>query len=122
MQSKLDSLDEAIKSKDTGETVESSISTADGLVTHVYLGSKKKEATVAEFAESSTENGLTYPVFRKMLEDFLNQFYQAHNLPRERYLEIGSDQKVVSKILSLGHCLLMCVLKDYGVSVLGDQL
>ena len=34
-----------------------------------------------------------------MLEDFLNQFYAAHELPHDRYLKVQSDQKVTSKIL-----------------------
>ena len=63
MQAKINALDEATQSNDVGETVESSTSTANGLVTHVYLGSRKKETTVLEFAGSSAGNGLTYSVF-----------------------------------------------------------
>jgi hypothetical protein len=92
MQAKIEVLDEAAQCKDAGETVESSSSTST--VLHVYLGSGKKETTVAEFANSSARNG-----FRKMLEVFLNKFYQAHGLPHGRYLEIKHDQKVMTKIL-----------------------
>jgi hypothetical protein len=93
-------LDQGTQSNDEDETIQSSLSpSANEQVTHLYLGSSKKATTVMEFASSSTGNGLTYPVFRKMLGEFLNKFYQAHQLPRERYLEIQSDQKVMSKIL-----------------------
>ena len=97
MQAKIDALNEATQSDNADETVESSTSTVDELVTHIYLGSRKKGTTVSEFAGSSAGNGLTFPIFQKMLEIFLNKFYEAHQLPRERYLEIRGDQEVMSK-------------------------
>lgn len=78
--------------------------TTNTLISHLHLGSFKKEITVAEFADDSAGNGFTYAVFRKMLENFLNQFYAAHELPRERYLEVRADQKVTSNILQLEYC------------------
>jgi uncharacterized protein YxeA len=96
-------LDKATDSNDVDETIESPSSPpTDELVTHVYLGSSKKATTVENFASSSTGNGLTYSAFRKMLEEFLNKFYQAHQLPHERYLEVRRDQKVIFKILLIG--------------------
>ena len=92
IQAKITALDKATKSNDEGETVEfpsSTPTTDDELVTHIYLGSRKKATTVSEFAGSSAENGLTYSVFRRMLENFLNK-----QLPQERYLKIQGDQKV----------------------------
>ena len=74
----------------------SSTSTANESIVHAYLGSKKKETTVKEFADNSEGNGLAYSVFRKMLEEFLNNLYQAHQLPHEGYLRIQGDQKVMS--------------------------
>ena len=68
--------------------------------THIYLGSPIEGATVAEFADGS--NGLAYATFRKMLETFLNGFYAAHQLPRERYLEVRGDQNVMFEILWCG--------------------
>ena len=125
IQAKIEVLDETTQSNDMGETIEPPPSTStstDESVTHVYLGSSKKATTVAEFASSSAEHGLTYPIFRKMLEDFLNNFYQAHQLPRERYLEIRSNQEVMSKILLVEALLIDGCFKDCGVSVPGNQL
>jgi hypothetical protein len=87
------------------ETVEppSSTSTENELLVHAYLGSRKKETTVTEFAESSAGNGLTYPVFRKMLEDFLNKFYRACQPPAVDYLKIKGSQEVMSKLLFIGN-------------------
>lgn len=102
MQSKIDLLDQAAKSNNKDETISSSTSTTDGFSTYVYLGSKKEETTVLKFTESSKEKGLTYLVFRKMLEVFLNKYYQEHKLPQERYLEIHGDQQVMFKALSFG--------------------
>lgn len=81
------------------ETLESPSTTADGSITHVYLGSRKKQTTLLEFIGSSPEHGLTYSQFRKLLEEFLNKFYQAHNIPREKYLVVRGDQEVMSNIL-----------------------
>lgn len=105
IQAKIEVLDEFAKSREADETIESPPSTStatNGSITHVYLGSSKKATTLEKFTDSSTENGLRYSVFRKMLEDFLNKFYQAHGLPRERYIEIKGDQKVMFKILLFG--------------------
>ena len=76
---------------------------------------------MAQFAGSSGD-GLTYSIFRKMLEDFLNKFYQAHQLPHERYLKIQGDQKVISKLLLFEALLIDGCFKDCGVSVPGNQL
>lgn len=101
IETKIIALDEAAKSNEG--TAGSPSATSNQPAIHVYLGSKKKETTVAEFADGSAGNGLTYPVFRRMLENFLNKFYQAQQLPHERYLKIQGDQKVnLSKILLSG--------------------
>lgn len=99
IESKIEVLDEFAKSRDADETIEppSSTSTTNQSISHVYLGSPKKATTLADFTDSSTGNGLTYSVFRRMLEEFLNKFYQAYELPHERYLEIKGDQKVMFK-------------------------
>jgi hypothetical protein len=100
----VDALDNTKHSDDRGESTESPPSlqtTTDTLITHLHLGSFKEETTVAQFADGSTGNGLTYPVFRKMLENFLNKFYTAHDLPRERYIGVQGDQKVISELLQL---------------------
>ena len=105
IQAKVEVLDEARQSNNTDETVKSPPSTpitTEPSVSHIYLGSPKKETTVADFADGSAGNGLTYYAFRKMLEEFLNQYYKGHH---ERYLEVRGDQKVISKnlLLRLGH-------------------
>ena len=95
-------MDETTESNDMDEITESPPSppiTTTTSITHIYIGSIKKEMTVVEFADGSAGKGFTYNVFRKMLEDFLNQFYAAHELPHDRYLKVQSDQKVTSKIL-----------------------
>lgn len=102
MRSKIDILDEAQKPDDDTTGPPTSITTkANPSITHIYLGSSKDETTVAEFAEDSTADGLVYSIFRKMLEDFLNQFYVAHQLYRERYIVVQGNRKVMSEILPL---------------------
>jgi hypothetical protein len=104
----LDNMEQSITNDDTGqanndtdETTESPPPppTTSTPPIHVRLGSIKKETTVAEFSDGS--NGLAYSVFRRMLEDFLNWFYNKHQLPREAYLQVQRDQKVMSNILQL---------------------
>lgn len=102
IRSKIDILDKAKKSKDI-DSITGPLSpipkAANGSFSHVYLGSAKDKTTVEEFA---TKNGLVYPTFRRLLEDFLNQFYEANQLHREKYLRVQGDQKVKSKIQPLG--------------------
>lgn len=101
IETKIEALDEATQSNGVGETAEPQLFTASHeSVTHVYLGSSKKEITVSQFADGSAGHGVTYSVFWKMLEDFLNEFYRAHQLPHEKYLEIRGNQMVRSKISS----------------------
>jgi len=99
---KINALDNANQADDMDETTEPppSLETTNTPITHIYLGSIKKEMTVADFAGDSAGNGLTYSIFRRMLEDFLNKFYAAHELPRERYLKVQGDQKVTSESYS----------------------
>ena len=89
IRSKIEVLDEAQQSNNMDETTKS-----PQPITHIYLGSIKRETTVEGFANSSEGNGLTYAPFRRMLEIFLNRFYEAHQLHRERYLEVRREQKV----------------------------
>jgi hypothetical protein len=97
----LDTMEQSITNDDTDETTESPPPppTTSTPTIHVRLGSIKKETTVAEFSNGS--NGLAYSVFRKMLEDFLNWFYNKYQLPHVAYLRVQSNQKVMSKILQL---------------------
>jgi hypothetical protein len=100
IQNKITILDEIAQSDNEDEPCLTSTGTE--LVAHIYLGSRKEEVTITEFAGSSAGNGLTYSVFRKMLEEFLNKFYQAHQLPTESYLKIHGNQTVMSIILLFG--------------------
>ena len=96
---KIKILDEVMQSSDVGEAAESPPS-SPGIpnipTTHTHLGSGKEATTIASFADGSTGNGLTFTSFRKMLETFLNKFYQTHQLPQESYLEVHGDTKVKS--------------------------
>ena len=99
IEEKIRILDEVMQSSDVDEAAESPPSapeTSNIPATHTYLGSGKKVTTIASFADGSTGNGLTFTSFRRMLETFLNKFYQAHQLPRESYLEVHGDTKVKS--------------------------
>jgi hypothetical protein len=102
IRSKIEILDDMNQSNNVEETAELPSSTStpamEKLITHIYIGSAKKETTVAEFADGPAGNGPAYPVFRRMLETFLNQFYRAHQLPHEKYLGVQSNQKVISGI------------------------
>ena len=94
IRSKIEVLDEATKPPPPTPMAKNSSTT------HVYLGSIKGEITVAEFADGSAGHGLSYTAFRRMLEAFLNQFYAAHQLSHDKYLEIRHNQKVIYK----SHC------------------
>lgn len=104
MDSKISILDNAEKSDDMDETVETPPSTTEVTgpsVAHLHFGSFKTKVTISEFADGSAGNGLDYYPFRKMLENFLNQFYKTHQLPQEKYLVVRSDQEVTSETLWL---------------------
>jgi hypothetical protein len=104
IQTKVDLLDEANKdNKD--ETTGSDV--------HIYLGSPKDETpkdetpmdeppkkdptTVATLADQLPRL-VGQSGFRKMLEEFLNSFYEENQLPRDAYLHVQSNEMVISSI------------------------
>ena len=101
IRTKITAFDKTKSSDDTGEIVESQPSApevANISVAHLHLGSFKKAVPLAKFADGSEGNKPTYNEFRRMLEVFLNKFYQP---PDKGYLRVQSNQEVISKLLLL---------------------
>jgi hypothetical protein len=114
IQTKVDLLDEANKAN-KDETTGSDV--------HIYLGSPKDETpkdktpmdgtpmdgtpmdeppkkdptTVATLADQLPRL-VGQSGFRKMLEEFLNSFYEENQLPRDAYLRVQSNEMVISSI------------------------
>lgn len=93
-------LDEENKSSDTEITV---LPPSSRLAPKIHLGSEKvekvekgvekKEKTIGGFAAELPQDASSG--FQAMLEEFLNSFYEEHQLPHSGYLQVSDSQQVI---------------------------